>query len=132
MSLELLKNIIQDEGVACGDPLYCLKEIKEKFTEVVQITSNSYLALKANIPYGHYTEDLNDCWLSFAFFTWTMSSQEEGDRVSCVFHGGGPTGGLNELRHTYWGTKNSDGYVFYLPIDATIKALEYLKKYYKD
>lgn len=118
---------LKTDSNECGDTLYFLDEIKEKATKIVEINNNNWLVLYTNKYYDD-SKSLKDCWLQFALLQFSQS-ELNGDNtlVSCVFSGEGPTSSLREFRHTYWG---KDGYNFYLPIDATIKALTYLKEFY--
>lgn len=117
---EQLKNKDTNE---LGDSLYALSEIRQQSTELINVHPAHWLALKF---------DKDSFWLKFALFGFSQSdlnSTEENTKVYTVFEGEGPTGSLREMRHIYWG-EDGKGYIFYLPGNAVIKSLEYLKKYY--
>jgi hypothetical protein len=128
--LTRLVDVLKDPDICCGDPLYSLDEIKAKAVKVIDF-GDSYLALDTALSFDDNDEqNLYDCSLDFCFFN-KVSSNIDGSnvRVTVIFCGNGPTGTLRELRHIYWGAKQS-GYTFYLPLDDTIKALNELKAYF--
>jgi hypothetical protein len=110
---------LMDKVVDGVDVYYPLDLAKEKF-EIKYLCEDGYLIL-------HYDE-VNPFWLKFAVmeFGYSLTHEDKEDEVfmSCLFYGEGPTGGLNECRHTYWG---DGGYIFYPNakiITAGLKALE--------
>lgn len=131
--IDRLEDIFKDEGIACGDPFYLLDEIKAKAIKLIEIDGNHWLALDTTHPWDEKDpQNLHDCSLDFALFSFGMSEVDgKNTRVHLVFEGSGPTANLKEFRHTYWGPTR-EGYVFYLPIKATIKALEILSEYFED
>lgn len=66
--------------------------------------------------------------VDFAAFEW-CSEEDDDVCVHLLFYGHGTGSGLREMRHTYWG-RDGDGYLFYMPINKTIAALEVMKKYF--
>lgn len=112
-NLKVCENIVNE------DPVYDLEDVKKAVTRLVEIDENHWLAVlekdEVNIEYAlfdfHHSDDITT-------------------RVSIVFQGYGTGASLKEMRHTYFGSDGA-GYVFYLPIDATIKALTVLKEYFE-
>jgi hypothetical protein len=47
-----------------------------------------------------------------------------------VFHGSGPSGGLRELRHTWWGAPDDGGYLFYPDFTLLEAAFKALRKWF--
>lgn len=73
-------------------------------------------------------------WIDFGVFTFHLrdskATMEEAE-YRLLWRGSGPGGpghSLRELRHTYFG--NEEGYIFYIDIDMTIKALNKLKEWF--
>lgn len=111
---------------------YLLEEIKEKATKVIEIDHNNWLVLNVKSPYDENDlKNLKDCWMEYAMFSFCVQKEDGLTKVNLIFQGEGPTGPLKEFRHTYWGL-DSKGYTFYLPIKATIKALQILNEYFED
>ena len=113
-----LKNIITEEGISAGDPLYSLDELKT--VAEVEKFGCCWLALKIT----------DENVVEFMLVQFCISDLDESNtRVSVVFHGLGFTAPLRKCRHIYWGPKN-DGYTFCLPAIEVRWALEKLKKYF--
>lgn len=73
--------------------------------------------------------DKEHFWLKFACVEFVSSDLDgSGTQVRCVFHGTGPTEGLREFRHTWWGDGN--GYLFYAPREIITAALKALDEFY--
>lgn len=119
--IEKLKDVAKDDGISCGDPMYSLAEIKKAAREVHEM-EGCWLALDF--------EGEDDFHVSFALFQFGYQHGNDPDtRVGLVFHGVGCWGSLREMRHIWWGP-DSEGYTFYLPGPAVIKALQHLQKYF--
>lgn len=104
--------------------VYSLDEIKAKGWEMVDLGGNNWLAVA-----------LEGLGVEYAFFSFHCADQNMANvQVECIWEGQGTGDGLREMRHTYFmpDDEETPGYVFYLPIDATIKALQHLKKYFDD
>lgn len=110
--LELLTKVEQD---FYDGKLYRLSEITAIF-EVINIDDNHWL----------FTDTSKGHWIDFALMAF-VSKDDDDTYVSTVFKGSG-TVDQREMRHVWFG--DGDGYVFYLPGDAVIKALEFLKTYF--
>lgn len=113
------------------DKGYFLKDLKKHATKIFELDSSCWLTLYSN------TSLLKDGWVYYSMFEQVEADTEvvagvlvEKDiKVEELFHGDGPTGSLKELRHTYFA---NEGYIFYLPMEATIKALTILQEYFND
>jgi len=126
---KLLKEVGKKDKMNQEDVVYPLDKILSAATKVIEIDEGSgscWLCLYQKEEYEH--------WLDYGLFQ-IVSSASDGSstEVSCIFQGGG-TGtlkegefSLREFRHTYFG---DDGYVFYMPIKETIKALQILSTYF--
>jgi len=115
------------------DKGYLLTEIKNRADKIYNLDDNNILCLRVELPFDDDKKDLKDASIQWGMFTF---GQEEIGKpetaVWCkIFEGSGPTGSLKEFRHNWFG-QDEDGYVFYLPIKATIKALEILNEYFDD
>jgi hypothetical protein len=116
---------IPTEIVDMGEPVqaFCLETIRASVTELVGLTSTTWLAIQVDgiiVEYGMYSFLKSDVGGYNAY-------------VTCVFRGTGTGGVLREMRHTYFAPDeepDARGYVFYLDINATILALTHLKKYF--
>lgn len=97
--------------------VYSLDKAKEKF-EVAQVADRGWVVVKTDGPIT----------IDFAVFEFSHSDADDSNiMMSHIFHGTGPSGGLRECRHTYWG---ENGYVFFPDAEIISKALEFLKKYF--
>jgi hypothetical protein len=68
--------------------------------------------------------------LDFAALSFIQSNFDGSNIMAeCLFFGSGPTGGLRECRHTYWG---EDGYIFYPDGVVIAAALKELSEFYDD
>ena len=134
--IDKLKDFTISPEECCGDPLYLLDEIKSISDKFIELDSNHWLAFKVSMPYNDLNPiDIKECWLDFAMFSFAQSNLDDRElRVNKIFQGSGPTSSLKELRHMNWGSRKDceGGYLFYLPIDATIKALTILKEYFEE
>jgi hypothetical protein len=102
------------------DVVYSAEEVREFAQELHDLGSGNWLAISSDKDKFIYN------FAMFSFYSRDVDGAEE--YWSRIFEGTGPSSSLREFRHTWWG--EGDGYVFYLPIDATIKALTILKKYF--
>ena len=119
----MIKHLKESEGFNGAE--YSLSDIKKLANvEFVELVSERCWAAVANLTPN------NEGWLTIGVFQ--FASQTLGDDeifVDPIFVGEGPSDGLRELRHTWWG-ENQDGYIFYPNGEYITKALEFLKKYY--
>lgn len=70
--------------------------------------------------------------VEFAVFDWSSSegpdlTDIDSTQYTLLFYGEGPSDGLRECRHTYWG---QEGYIFYPDAELISDALEKLKKWF--
>lgn len=90
------------------DPVYWEHEIRTAATTVVDLP-DGLLAV---------SEPADGSWTHVTLFAWASGpATRNGVEVepNCyhrIMHGDGPSKGLRELRHTYWGEPDS-GYIFY-------------------
>jgi hypothetical protein len=71
-----------------------------------------------------------DVWLNFAFFEFYQSDADDKNMiVRCFWRGGGTTGSLRELRHSYIG-EDGKGYVFYFNKQRFLRAIEWLSQHF--
>jgi hypothetical protein len=103
-----------------GESIYSLIELYAKF-EAVRLCQDGWMFLNW---------DEKRFWLKFAVLQF-YSSDADGNSVQleCVFHGEGPTGGLRECRHTWWG---EGGYIFYPKGKIITSAISELAKHFDD
>ena len=120
MSIDWLKSITKESLMPDLSDSYLLEELREKF-EVVDLGINAVLVL--NKKQGN--------WIRFAVMEFSHGTGDGKENyMSVIFHGSGPSEGLRECRHTWWG--EGDGYVFY-PNGRTISlAFKELSKYFDD
>ena len=98
---------------------HCLEDIRAlPGVEVIEVADEAYLVVRED---EHH-------WIEFAFFVWVAES-DDGIEVDCIFRGSGTGGILRELRHMRWG---EEGYIYYLPMAKTIKAIEALGRFFED
>lgn len=128
MITEKLTDIFQDNELCSGDALYSFDELKNVCDEVIELSDNAWLFLKKT-AFDPLDQDSKDNF-NLSFLCCRCAFEDgEGKRVQVIFQGDGPVASLREPRHIYWGP-DGNGYTFYLPADAVIKALEHLKKYF--
>lgn len=108
---------------SCNDHTFSYLKLKEKFElEKLDCPGDAWLVT--------YFKDSDQFWLDFAVME--FSSQicgEDEIELTVLFHGCGPTNGLQECRHTYWGR---EGYIFYPNGPTIAAAFKALSKYYDD
>jgi len=98
----------EDESAVngCDGKVYDLVGIRATARRCIDLTGSGLLAV----------DDGVDHHVSFAVFRFHSGPSTrngvivDGEKMSVVFHGSGPSGALRELRHTYWG---ENGYIFY-------------------
>lgn len=119
---EILKHVLPVQGASVADVAYNLSVIKALpgviFEEPIP---EVYVAVLA-AP--------DDVSVSFAAFAWHT---EDDNCVfgTLLFRGEGTGSALREMRHITWGQDDKHpGYLFYMPLNKTIAALELLKKYF--
>lgn len=106
--------------VGCGEPAYRLDEVRALYPQILTFGKDrAWLAIYKD-----------DSAIEYALFDFMSSDQKQEIYVGLVFHGLGFGAPLREMRHTFFGPRNGDGYVPYLDIDAVIWALTELKKYF--
>jgi hypothetical protein len=114
------------DGFACGDPCFDLAQVLAAATEWRKLDNNHWLAVRVHGEDGIHVD--------YALVEFAMSDADGSNTlVTRVFSGSGTGSALREMRHTWFGSSDDAdqaGYVFYLPIDATIMALGMLKKYF--
>lgn len=121
MQSKLLQQVKVHEPEEIGDAkCYRLADIQAiPGIEIIEPVKECYLAL------------LRDgICIDFAVLTWCG----EGDGIIYVeplLVGNGTGGNLREIRHTWWGPW-TQGYLFYMPLQKTLAALEALKTYFSD
>lgn len=99
-----------------GDYVTPIDEVKKRYETAEILPERAWLVLNW---------DAKRLWLKFAVLEWYSSNGDGSNAVAAlVFHGEGPSSGLRECRHTYWG---ESGYIFYpnaAVIMAGLRALE--------
>ncbi len=119
MFTEKLKPVLS--RINDDETLYRLSDIKAAVAEVHLLGQhNAYLAIKSD-----------DNWVEFALFEFAQSDYEE-TLVQPIWQGTGPSEGLRELRHSWFGETSGDmrGYVHYLSMDLMEEAFKILRKYF--
>lgn len=107
---------------SCDDKLFSLKQINSQAGWTVTSLVNNHIFVL------HQEEDI--CNISFGLFEFSRSDDKKYDDLyQCIFYGNGTGGSLKELRHTWF---TSDGYVFYMNMEAMIAAMKELQKYFDD
>lgn len=103
-----------------SDWVYHLSDIQAlSDVQVIDVGNDCYLAVREGLS------------VDFALFREESVDENHVVTVQLVFCGYGTGGDLREMRHTFWG-HDREGYVFYMPIQGVINALEQLKKYFSD
>ena len=105
---------------------YRLNYLKDNFD--FRELKNGYIVLKHN-----------EGWIDFAVLEFSYSDNS-GEFLSCFWHGSGPSEGLRECRHSYFGTppnphndeEGIDSYVFYINGKLVTEAFEVLSEYFDD
>ncbi len=106
---------------------YDIDEIRREYTHVYDLSPNAVLAIFEK------RDDFGIFSVEYAFYSFMMSNCDGTEaRYRCEWRGSGTGDTLREMRHTYFNPDEPDyqGYMFYLPIDDTIKALTILKRYF--
>jgi hypothetical protein len=102
---------------------YRIENVQAVTTEWVELDNNHWLGV-VTTGFGY----------EYGLYQFLVSDGDGANTyVTCVFRGSGTGDPLREMRHTWFAPDEDDdtrGYVFYLPLDATIKALQHLKKYF--
>ena len=113
--------LVSKDSIANDNRVVDLAYAKQHF-EVRELCPDGWLILNRNDGF----------WLKFAVVQFHCSYDEGGQEVTevePVFYGEGPSEGLRECRHTWWG-ENGGGYIFY-PKAKVIKAgLDALSEFY--
>ncbi len=99
---------------------WTLKEIEGAATRLERIGPNDLLAICHT-----------DIYVDFAMFRFEVQEVDSDEMYELVFDGAGIADALKEMRHTWFGSPGDEGYVYYLPLDSTIKALTILKEYFE-
>lgn len=87
--------------------------LSELFTEVHQLGNLGHFCI--------YTED--QFVITYALYSGCPNMEQ-----TLVYKGCGFSGGLNEMRHTYF---SEDGYMFYLEVPLLEASFKILRKYFK-
>lgn len=117
MIIENLNTYNNPGTMISEDKMYKLDELKQNYKNMFFIKPNCFLFI-----------DSDEVQTEYAFFQFCWSEFDDTNiHVSKIFHGCGTTYD-RAMKHTYFGDK--EGYIFYLPIDETIKSMEILKKYF--
>jgi hypothetical protein len=96
-----------------GSTVYAEPEIRAVSTHALELAGHGLLAVCED------SEIEGSSWIEFAVFGFASGpATKDGVEVGPayyerVFYGGGPSGVLRELRHTYWGNGDGGGYIFY-------------------
>ena len=105
-----------------GEPCYALSQILE-IGEVRFLgdREDECIVFLKNGEYGK----------NFAVFQYDYADANE-TFMSVIWHGCGTTGNLRELRHSYFGHPEDNGYIFYVPLDLMEKAIKVLREFFND
>lgn len=99
-----------------------LVDIKAAYPIIEALEENEYPPILAICD--------DDDSIDYAYYQFSSRTLgEEPVYYECIWHGHGYGGSLREMRHTYFKV-DDNGYVFYLDIKGTIRALEILKRYF--
>lgn len=110
-----------------GEPVCDLVQIRKEAHRCIDLGNKAVLAIDEHEGPG--------TWISFMVFEFssgpaTISGIEvSGVKMRIVFHGGGPSGYLRELRHTHWGN-DGNGYLFYPSSKVILAAFVALKEWF--
>lgn len=101
-----------------SDPIYSLNLLKG-LGQLKSLTVDAWILTKIT----------GEHWLDFVVVKFYSSNFDMSESISVeyVFGGAGPTMGLRELRHTYWG---DSGYIPYLDSKTVVAAFKFLSQYY--
>lgn len=114
---EMLDRLTSEPSIAVdGDEVYDLAQIRSTANRVIDLGGDAVLAMA-----------IGPVNVGFAVLDLAYTAEIGGVKLSLVFHGEGPSDGLRELRHTYWG---EDGYLFYPDARVITAALAALKEWF--
>jgi hypothetical protein len=103
-----------------GDPTWRLDQLKAAFDETHELIPNALWAFKRE----------RDSIVAVTFVTFLMSNMDGSElEVMHMLSTWGPSGGLREARHSYWGP-DGNGYVFYMNFEHVRAALSYLERFF--
>lgn len=71
-------------------------------------------------------------WVSVAIFEWSGESDERGVEVTLLWDAEGTGEGLRELRHSNFGQRHHEGYVFYANLNNIRAACDFLARYFDE
>lgn len=98
------------------EDVYDLIEINEVYTDVCTINQGFLAAHNDGLV------------INYALFRFAESDADGSNvKVELIYSGQGISGGLREMRHTYFA---NEGYIYYLPMDMLIESFQILKKYF--
>lgn len=103
-----------------GDTVYCIED--QDTDEIIDLPRHGKLLI-CNEGITVY----------FAVLDWQSGQSSDGtpDTYRMVFHGSGPSAGLRECRHTWWGEPDNAGYIFYPTFDVIEAALRELRRWFE-
>lgn len=121
MAIEWLDSATEDLG---GAPIVVYSLDKALSRYEVRRIGEGYLVLN---------RDADGLWVKFAVLQFCCSDCHGGNvRLTCVFHGEGPSGNLRECRHTWWGDDGDEGYLFYPNGPIITKAFKELAEFFDE
>lgn len=110
------------------DPAYAEADIRKHATKVVELIPGS---TGRGAPGGLLAVHVEDTCVSFVVFYFMTSDIDGGNaEYGRVFHGYGFSGALRELRHSYWGEPENQGYIFYPSARLIAEAFEALNEWF--
>lgn len=115
--VNVMAQLVPVEASNDHPPMYRGNDIREKADRVIEL-GGGLLAVNGS----------DDGWVEFSLFEICGSD----DTCRHIFNGGGPSGSLREMRHTYWGSEEGReaGYVFSCPAKLIMLALEVLGRWF--
>lgn len=124
--IDLLDRLTAEDESAvngCDGKVYDLAEIRATAKCCIDLDGDGLIAV----------DNAVDHHVSFVVFRFHSGPSTrdgvvvDGEKMSVVFHGNGPSGALRELRHTYWG---ENGYIFYPHGVLIASAFEALREWF--
>ena len=105
------------------DYVYSSEEVRRVSDVIHHIEGGHFLAIKRDPKYKGI--------IDFALYQFNHSDGDgENEMWTRIFEGTGPSDGLREMRHIYWGEKDENGYIYYLDMKAVTSAFKILGEYF--
>jgi len=123
MSMDQRLLLLAEQSIATNDVemVYDLDAVRRVSDHLIDLPDGGALAVAINGIHASFVV------FSRAYQPTDTKGNVIATKLSPVFRGEGPSEGLRELRHSYWG---GDGYLFYPPAGIIIAAFRALEEWF--